>query len=124
MSTPVRPTVLIVDNDCADREIVRRMLESEFEVIEAVDAESGLARLDPLPDVVLLDHRLGAESGLEALPRFVSRGAAVVLLSGIDRPSIERMARDAGASSFICKTDLTREGLAESLHRLLRAHCS
>jgi CheY-like chemotaxis protein len=68
---PVHGTVLMVEDDPAAREMVRRMLEREgWTVSEAEDGRAGLERLaDHRPDVILLDLMMPGMDGFE----FVSK---------------------------------------------------
>ena len=57
MAGPRSPRVLVVDDEAAIRDIVRRYLTAEgFEVAEAADGREALERLCALqPDLVVLD---------------------------------------------------------------------
>ena len=54
-----RIELLLVDDDEIDRELVCRLLSSEYAVSEAATAEEALAAVERYrPDCVLLDYRL------------------------------------------------------------------
>lgn len=58
--------ILVVDDDDDIREIVHILLAREgFTVREAANAEQALRRLDPLPDLVILDVMMPGLSGIE-----------------------------------------------------------
>ena len=60
-----RIELLLVDDDEIDRELVCRLLSSEYVVSEAATAEEALAAVDRFrPDCVLLDYRLPGGSGV------------------------------------------------------------
>lgn len=62
------------------------------------------------PEVVLLDLRLGAESGLDLIGQLRRAGAPiVVILSMHDRASYEQAALSAGASGFVTKARMTAD---------------
>lgn len=86
-------------------------LESDMEVIglgstlgEAID----LLALDPPPDVLLLDVRLGDESGLQLLGESTGR-TAVVVFTAYDYPQYLRAALRLGAAGFVPKSAPTDE---------------
>jgi DNA-binding NarL/FixJ family response regulator len=112
------PTVLVVDDHAAFRQLVGEMLRSEgFEVVaEACDGAGGIAAARRLhPDLVLLDVQLPDMDGFD-VARALAGGPSVVLTSS--HPSSD-FATDIGASGalgFISKDELT----GAALHRLLR----
>jgi DNA-binding response OmpR family regulator len=63
----MKQRILVVDDDPQYRELLKTWLESEgHEAILAETLEEGFVGIatEPLPDVVLLDIRLGTKSGL------------------------------------------------------------
>lgn len=111
--------VLIVDDDPLFRELARYHLTAGgFEVVgEAADAEEALALArERTPDVVLLDLRLGADSGLRVLERLRDTLVVrIVLVSGEDADHVARLALTAGADAFVPKHVLTGERLAAAV---------
>ncbi|PYV10075.1 MAG: DNA-binding response regulator, partial [Acidobacteria bacterium] len=60
------PTILVVDDEAAFLSLVRRHLESTYEILEADDVTSALElTLRRKPDCILLDLNLPELSGLE-----------------------------------------------------------
>ena len=110
-------TVLVAD----DHEVVRQGLVSMFRnsdiriVAEATtgDETVRMARRHK-PDVVLLDVRLGAEDGLEAIKRIRSAAPAarVVAFSAFDNPTYVARAVSAGAHDYLLKTSSRAEVVA------------
>lgn len=106
---PAAPTVLVVEDDAANRVLLTRLLErAGYRPVTADDGPSGLAAAFELaPDVVLLDVVLPGMDGLEicrrlrADPRTVA--LPVVLLTG--RTSVDDVVAglDAGADDFLSK---------------------
>jgi len=70
--SPVQPLVLVVDDQPANVELVRAVLEHDgFEVVGAVDAaEADLEVHRRRPSLVLLDLQLPREDGLTLLARW------------------------------------------------------
>jgi two-component system response regulator MprA len=115
-------TILVVDDERAVRESLRRALELEgYEVEIAEDGEAALARLasDPQPDAVILDILMPGIDGLEVCRRMRASGHGVPVLMLTARAEIDsRVAGlDAGADDYLPKPF----ALAELLARL-RAH--
>ncbi len=108
-SEPAAPTVLVVEDDAANRVLLTKLLErAGYRPVTAEDGPSGLAAAFQLaPDVVLLDVGLPGMDGLEicrrlrADPRTVA--LPVVLLTG--RTSVDDVVAglDAGADDFLAK---------------------
>jgi DNA-binding NarL/FixJ family response regulator len=111
--------VLIVDDQCAFREVARELLEHRgYTVIgeagDAIEAVDAAARLQP--DAVLLDVRLGEHDGFAIAPALVraSPGAAVLLVSSDDHPHHAERLEASGARGFLLKSQLVVADLAAS----------
>lgn len=107
MTEPARPiTVAIVDDHPVLRDGIASLLarENDMEVValgeSVTDADSILATD---VDVVLLDVRLGTQSGLSALQRSTERRPAVVVLTAYGYPQYAEAALRLGASGFVLK---------------------
>ncbi|MFE1575094.1 response regulator [Streptomyces fradiae] len=109
-------TLLIVDDHPVVRDGLRGMFTSApgFEVLgEAAGGTEGVElalRLDP--DVVLMDLRMPAGSGVEAIAELARRGsrARVLVLTTYDTDSDTIPAIEAGATGYLLK-DAPREEL-------------
>jgi diguanylate cyclase (GGDEF)-like protein len=121
---PDRTRVLVVDDQCAVRNLLRWTIEFAPElhlVGEAADGREAVALArHHQPDLVILDLAMPGVGGLEALPliRAVAPRARVVVLSGLDPADVEDMARDEGAAGYLCK-DGDPDRLLAELHRVL-----
>ena len=110
------PRVLIVDDHPVFRRVARELLEARgYAVVgEAGCAASALEATERLvPDAVLLDVRLGDDSGIavaRALRRF-DRPPAVLLVSVCDEGDGEERARACGARGFLPKARLAATDL-------------
>lgn len=102
--------MLIVDDHSGFRRLARELLQARGYVVAgeagcvagALEAAAGLA-----PDAVLLDIRLGDESGYEvarALRRFDPPPAVLLVSVAGDGSCVDQaLAREAGASGFLLK---------------------
>jgi DNA-binding NtrC family response regulator len=103
----MNPVVLIVDDEAAARYGMRRALEKEnYQVHEAENTEAAERIVEAnRPDVVLLDVKLAAESGLDYLPSLISRTDAprviIVTAHGSERMAVEAIKK--GAYDYLAK---------------------
>jgi DNA-binding NarL/FixJ family response regulator len=102
--------VLIVDDHVLVADALAEVLESDpdLEVIGRVtNGGDALAQArDTQPDVVLLDHRLGDEDGLELVEplRAAAPEVQVVCTTGVVGPTVVSRAVSAGCIGFVPKT--------------------
>ncbi len=115
-------TVLVVDDDIGDGEILRRMLEDivdfEVEYIQRTSKAAGLTELTQYQiDVVFLDYLLGAGNGLEALKEMRSSGylGPIIMLTGQGDENLAVEIMRAGADDYLVKDLMSPDVLARSL---------
>jgi len=100
--------VCIIEDHAIVRAGIRMLVESEphIEVIsEATTATEALTAIHEVPDVILLDISLRAESGLKLLPHLLREfaPAKVVILTAIEEVETHLFAMEAGASGVVMK---------------------
>jgi signal transduction histidine kinase len=122
--------VLIIDDSEDDRALYRRTLaksrESTYEIAEAEDGETGLARLaEQSPDCVLLDYSLPGRNGVEVLKRLRAKHPfiPVVMLTGQGSETVAVTAMQEGAQNYISKATITPEALQRAI-RVAIEHCA
>lgn len=103
------PSVLVVDGDANDRDLVARRLEKQgFSVVTARDGIEALRRIDTdAPDVVLIDVVLAGMNGLEVLERVRrTRSRAelpIILTTALDASEDIVEGLERGANDYVTK---------------------
>ena len=113
---PALTRIAVVDDHPVFREGTAAILEREpdFNVVAlgaSPEDALAIATAPDAPDVLLLDVRLGDDSGLRVLDS-LARRTAVVILTAYDYPEYARAALDAGAAGFVAKGAATAELVA------------
>ncbi|WP_170981647.1 response regulator transcription factor [Nocardioides dongxiaopingii] len=123
MSAPSKPRVLVVDDDKAVRESLRRSLEfNGYDVHLATDGAEALAGIGALaPDVVVMDVMMPRLDGLEATRALRTAGndVPIIVLTARDAVGDRVEGLDAGADDYLAKPFALPELLAR-LRALLR----
>ena len=113
--------VLLVEDDDDDYVLVQDLFEEigrryRLERVSSYDEAVGLE--DPSKyEVCLLDYRLGAHDGLELLRDLRRLGfrCPMILLTGQDDDTIDRMAMRAGAADYLIKGQINAQNLERSI---------
>ena len=103
---PLRPVVLVIDDEPGVRDSLRFILKEDFEVLEAADGAAGLDIIrSRRVDVALLDVRMPGESGPVVLPRILglSESIAVILITAVPHVRTAVEAIKAGAYDYVIK---------------------
>ncbi|MBV8196295.1 MAG: response regulator [Candidatus Dormibacteraeota bacterium] len=103
-----RGRILVVDDDPRLLHIVEMYLNIEgFDVDIAEDGETGLTKLEPVPDLVILDIMMPGMDGIEVCRRIRDGGPTsrvpVVMFSALSGDDDMERARQAGATHMITK---------------------
>jgi len=113
---------VIVDDDEVFLGVARALLERAGVTVAGV-AHSGAEAVERVqvlrPDVVLVDIRLGEESGFEVARRLAGHGhaAALIMISTHAGEDYADLIADSPAAGFVAKADLS----AAAINRILGA---
>ena len=121
-SRPLRPTILVVDDDPGLRESFRLILEDDYEVIDVTDGHQALEIVRSAQvDVVLLDIRLPALDGIEVLERIkqLEEQIEVILVTAVKTVKTAVAAMKLGAFDYVTKP-FEEEELLATVRRALQ----
>jgi CheY-like chemotaxis protein len=120
------PRILLVEDD----KFLRRACEASlrqrgFEVTTATEGDEGLrlARMEPHPDIVLLDLLMPKLPGIEVLRALRADPSTatipVMILSNSSREEDKHQAVQLGASGYYVKANLSLKDLATEIEKLV-----
>lgn len=116
MESDRKRAVLLIDDDDVDREMVYRLVGTDFVLMEASTASEALELLSRAePDCVLLDYRLPDADGLDLLGEFAERRIPTVMLTGQGSQSTAVEAMKRGAHDYLLKESLSRVDLQRAI---------
>jgi len=107
--TTGQPTVLIVEDELAQREVLAYNLEADgFCVLKAEDGEEGLLMVkEHMPDIVVLDWMMPNLSGIEVCRRLKTRvetrGIPIIMLSARSEEVDKVRGLETGADDYVVK---------------------
>ena len=115
-------SVFALDDNHADLELISRHLEEipgwEVELITATDWAGGRVEWERrAPEVMLLDYRLGAETGLDVVNDVRQAGddRPIIVLTGESSPRIAAEITRAGADDYLVKQNLDADMLRRTI---------
>ena len=117
--SPMKPTILIIDDEAELLESLRNLLSEDYNVLCAEKGRKGLAILKRNKvDLVLLDYRLPDINGIEVLKRIkgVQPDIPLIMMSGYGDKTLVVSAWDEKADGYLDKPlniDLLQEKIAE-----------
>lgn len=130
MPPTAQPTVLLVEDEPAQREVLSYNLEAEgFRVVQAVDGEEAMMMVDEaMPDIILLDWMLPNVSGIEVCRRLKmnpeTRGVAIIMLSARAEEVDRVRGLETGADDYVIKPYSVVELMARVRAQLRRTRPS
>lgn len=104
--------ILVVDDEKEICELTKGFLaRRNYETFTATNGEEAISLTQKeQPQVVLLDIRLGSESGIDVLRRIkeIDRNIKVIMITALDDETSIRQARSLGADDYITKPFTTK----------------
>ncbi len=103
---PVRPRILVVDDDPGIRMAIRSILETDYIVTEATSIKESLAIYDrQAQDLITLDIQMPEVNGMQGLSSFRHRSGKIpiILISGYRTFELAREALRLGATDYLTK---------------------
>jgi two-component system phosphate regulon response regulator PhoB len=125
-----QPSVLVVEDEPAQREVLRYNLEAEgFRVVQAASGDEGLLMLrEEAPDIVLLDWMLPGGSGIEVCRQIKSRSetrAIPVIMLSARTEEVDRVrGLETGADDYVIKPYSVIELMARVRAQLRRTRAA
>jgi len=117
--------ILLVEDDKFLRDLIAKKLKIErYEVIEALDGESGIIQAKKVsPDLILLDLILPGINGFNVLAKIKSEVATnkipVIVLSNLSQQEEVERALKLGATNFLIKANLTPKEIIAKIKGVL-----
>ncbi|MEM9733202.1 MAG: phosphate regulon transcriptional regulator PhoB [Pseudomonadota bacterium] len=128
MNTLATPCVLLVEDEPAQREVLRYNFEKEdYRVVVAEDGDEGLLLAqEQNPDLIILDWMLPEVSGIEVCRRLKreddTREIPVMMLTARGEESDQVRGLDTGADDYVVKPYSVKELLARARALIRRSN--
>jgi DNA-binding NarL/FixJ family response regulator len=108
-----RLRVLLADDNPAILDVVKQMLQKDFQVVGAIDQASAVIREAPTlnPDVLVLDISMGELNGFEITRQLKldQCPTKIIFLTVHEELEFIRAAFDAGASGYVFKSRMNTD---------------
>ncbi len=117
--------ILFIEDEAALQKSLGDLLrEKGFEVISAVDGETGLRLAkESFPDLILLDLILPRMHGLKLLKKLKedenTKNIPVIILTNLENISDIEKAIELGATTYLVKANYSLEEIAEKVKKAL-----
>ena len=103
-----KSTVLIVDDEHVNLNILTHILENDYKIYTAADGEGAIEKAkEILPDLVLLDIVMPGTDGYATLIKLKkieeTRDIPVIFITGLSQPEEEEKGLAVGAADYILK---------------------
>ncbi|SFR07080.1 phosphate regulon transcriptional regulator PhoB [Poseidonocella sedimentorum] len=127
MARTTEPTVLVVEDETSQREVLRYNLEADgFQVIMAENGEEALLQVDEyMPDIILLDWMIPLVSGIEVCRRIKlrsdTRAIPIIMLSARSEEIDRVRGLETGADDYMVKPYSVIELMARVRTQLRRS---
>jgi two-component system, cell cycle response regulator DivK len=118
-----RKTILVIEDNELNRDLLIQILEDFYTVIVAVDGADGVAQADARrPDLILMDFGMPVMDGWEATRRIKAqaglRDIPIIAITSHAMVGDEEKARVAGCDDYMAKPINEAELLAKIRHFL------
>lgn len=117
----MKPEVLIVDDSQYTVDMLRDILDEEFDIVgETGNGDEAVELYDELePELVVMDLVISGTNGVKATAQIKQNDpeAKVLILTSVDNRAKRRQAADAGADDYM-KKPFDPEDLEESLQAI------
>jgi CheY-like chemotaxis protein len=113
------PDILIVDDNDAFREMLRRILVSRFPAMQIREAQDGNRAIQKaemkVPDLIFMDVRLPGKNGFELTKRLKTAypDVPIIMMTSYDSPEYKEAAFESGANFFVSKNASTAEDILQ-----------
>lgn len=130
MAPTSQPTVLLVEDEPAQREVLAYNLEAEgFRVVQASNGEDAMIFVDEeAPDIIILDWMMPELSGIEVCRRLKirpeTRGIPIIMLSARAEEVDRIRGLETGADDYVIKPYSVLELMARARAQLRRVRPS
>ncbi|MBO6791511.1 MAG: phosphate regulon transcriptional regulator PhoB [Dinoroseobacter sp.] len=130
MASAEQPTVLVVEDEPAQREVLSYNLSAEgFRVVQAENGEEGLILVnEENPDIIVLDWMLPSVSGIEVCRRLKTRNdtrnTPIIMLSARTEEVDRIRGLETGADDYVVKPYSVLELMARVRAQLRRVRPS
>ena len=120
-----KPTVLIIEDDqLLSKLMQKKIIDSGFNAVAALDGEEGLKKVAKLlPDLILLDLLLPGIDGFEVLRRLKRdtrfRDIVVIVISNLGETKNIEAAMQEGAAEYIIKAESSPEQILTMVRRFI-----
>ena len=120
----MKKVLVIEDEEFLRKLIATKLVNSNYEVIEAVDGEGGLKKIkEAKPDIVLLDLILPGMDGFTFLEKIKddseTKGIPVIILSNLGQKEEIEKGLKLGAKDFLVKANLTPKDIVEKIKNII-----
>ena len=121
-----RHRVLVADDNQEMRNTVIRLLDTEYEVVGAVENGQALveAEAELSPDIGIIDISMPIMNGVQAAHAIRKTGSTmkIVFLTVNEDPDFVRAALNAGANGYVAKREMASD-LAKALSEVVAGRC-